>query len=144
MEKYEIWIEKMKKKIFNFFIFIPLENIFILWCSLIFWKAKYAIHFIESLITMEIWMVEGVVVDPYLSKKYGKNRKKWVYQDPFNHSYFYNYEILDKINCIFVFPKDQGTSWYRNIFKWNEDEEVENFLLHFFTLNSIFFQNILW
>ena len=32
----------MKKKIFNFFIFISLENISISRCSLIFQKDKYA------------------------------------------------------------------------------------------------------
>ena len=134
----------MKKKIFNFFIFIALENISISRCSLIFRKDKYAIYFIESLIIMEIWMVEEVLVDPFFPIFTVFSTQIRVYQDLFNHSYFHNYETLDEINCIFVFPKDQGTSWYRNIFKCNENEEVENFLLHFFTLNSIFFQNILW
>ena len=69
----------MKKKIFNFFIFISLENISISRCSLIFRKDKYAIYFIESLIIMEIWMVEEVLVDPYLSRNKVKKKKKKIF-----------------------------------------------------------------
>ena len=82
----------MKKKIFNFFIFISLENIFISRCSLIFRKDKYAIYFIENLIIMEIWMVEGVLVDPFFPIFAVFSTQIRGYQDLFNDSYFHYYD----------------------------------------------------
>ena len=61
VEKMEIWNEKMKKKMFNFFITI-------LQCSLIFLKAIHAIYIIERLIIMELYFVKGVLVKPYFDR----------------------------------------------------------------------------